>query len=142
MNKPYVIGHHGTVISIELAVELRAAGLQWRPAPGDRFAIPDRDLDDQAFVLSDMIIQVHDLPGGETVIGFNGTTEWALDDIERDEAIWLPHEHQLRERLGSGFRALERSGDGWRVAVDGHADSFGATPGDAYALALLRVLRA
>ncbi|WP_432993555.1 pilus assembly protein CpaE [Dactylosporangium sp. CA-233914] len=128
------------MISIELAIELRAAGLAWHPAPGDRFAIPDRGLDDQAFVLSDMIIQLHDLPGGGSVIGFNGTTEWALDDIERDEAIWLPHEHQLRGRLGAAFRALERSGDGWRVTLDGHPDSFGATPEDAYALALLRTL--
>ncbi|WP_433087713.1 pilus assembly protein CpaE [Dactylosporangium sp. CA-052675] len=129
------------MISVELAIELREAGLQWHPAPGDRFAIPDRGLDDQAFVLSDMIIQLHDLPGGEAVIGFNGTTEWALDDVERDEAVWLPHEHQLRELLGPGFRALERSGDGWRVAVADRADSFGASPEDAYALALLRVLR-
>ncbi|WP_433061569.1 pilus assembly protein CpaE [Dactylosporangium sp. CS-033363] len=128
------------MISIELATELREAGLAWRPAPGDRFAIPDRGLDDQAFVLSDMIIQVHDLPGGEAVIGFNGTTEWALDDIERDEAIWLPHEHQLRTLLGDAFHALDRSGDGWRVRVADRPDSFGATPEDAYALALLRVL--
>nr|BFE60802.1 hypothetical protein GCM10020063_053280 [Dactylosporangium thailandense] len=130
------------MISVELAIELREACLRWHPAPGDRFAIPDRGLDDQAFVLSDMIIQLHDLPGGEAVIGFNGTTEWALDDVERDEAVWLPHEHQLRELLGPGFRALERSGDGWRVTVSDRPDSFGASPEDTYALALLRVLRA
>ncbi|GAA3297805.1 MULTISPECIES: pilus assembly protein CpaE [Dactylosporangium] len=128
------------MLSIELAIELREAGLDWHPAPGDRFAIPDRDLDDQAFVLSDMIVQLHDLPGGDAVIGFNGTTEWAMDDISRDEAIWLPHEHQLRLLLGEAFRGLERSGDGWRVSVTGRADSFGATPEDAYALAVLRTL--
>ncbi|MFI5914108.1 pilus assembly protein CpaE [Dactylosporangium sp. NPDC051541] len=128
------------MLSIELALELREAGLVWQPAPGDRFAIPDRDLDDQAFVLSDMIIQLHDRPGGDAVIGFNGTTEWALDDISRDEAIWLPHEHQPRALLGAAFLRLERSGDGWRVAVAGRPDSFGATPQDAYALAVLRTL--
>ncbi|GGM88245.1 pilus assembly protein CpaE [Dactylosporangium sucinum] len=129
------------MISVELAHELRAAGLVWNPAPGDRFGIPDRGLDDQAFVLSDMIIQVHEVPHG-AVIGFNGTTEWALDDIERDEAIWLPREDQLRSLLGEGFRRLERAGDGWRVVVDGQADTLGATPEDAYALAVLRRLRA
>jgi hypothetical protein len=128
------------VIGIELALELRAAGLPWQPAPGDRFAIPDRGLDEQAFVLSDMIIQLHDLPGGGSVLGFNGTTEWALDDIERDEAVWLPHEHQLRSLLGESFQTLTRSGDGWRVTVLDHPDSFGATPTDAYALAVLRTL--
>ncbi|MGI5240970.1 pilus assembly protein CpaE [Dactylosporangium sp. CA-139066] len=129
------------MISIELAGELRDAGLDWRPRPGDRFAIPDRGLDDQTFVLSDMIAQVHELPFGSTVIGFNGTTEWALDDVERDEAIWLPREDQLRDLLGGGFRRLERAGDGWRVTVDGQADTFGAGPEDAYALALLRRLK-
>ncbi|HTJ37963.1 MAG TPA: pilus assembly protein CpaE [Dactylosporangium sp.] len=127
-------------MSIELAIELRDAGLDWRPRPGDRFAIPDRGLDDQTFVLSDMIAQVHELPRG-TVIGFNGTTEWALDDVERDEAIWLPREDQLRDLLGDGFRRLERAGDGWRVTVDGQADALGAGPEDAYALAVLRRLR-
>jgi hypothetical protein len=129
------------VLSIELAMELREAGLAWQPAPGDRFVIPDRDLDDQAFVLSDMIIQQYRLPGGDAVLGFNGTTEWALDDISRDEAIWLPHEHQLRAALGAAFQTLARSGDGWRVVVTGRPDSFGATPADAYALAVLRTLR-
>jgi hypothetical protein len=132
-------GHHGGVISLELAIELRDAGLAWRPLPGDRFAIPDRGLDDQTFVLSDMIVQLHEIPRG-SVIGFNGTTEWALDDIERDEAIWLPREDQLRELLGGRFRRLERSGDGWRVTVDDRPDSFGATAEDAYALAVLRGL--
>ncbi|GAA4250206.1 hypothetical protein GCM10022255_037740 [Dactylosporangium darangshiense] len=127
-------------MSIELAIELRDAGLDWRPRPGDRFVIPDRGLDDQTFVLSDMIAQVHELPRG-TVIGFNGTTEWALDDVERDEAIWLPREDQLRNLLGEGFRRLERAGDGWRVTVDGQADTLGAGPEDAYALAVLRRLR-
>jgi hypothetical protein len=92
------------VISVNLAISLRDAGVTWRPAPGDHFVIPDRDLDDQTFVLSDMIVQVYELPKA-TVIGFNGTTEWALDDIERDEAIWLPREDQLRDMLGAGFGA-------------------------------------
>jgi hypothetical protein len=77
-----------------VAQQLKDAGLSWKPAVGDRFAIPDRDLDDELFVLSNMTIQVYNLPEGR-VIGFNGTTEWALDDVEIEEAIWLPREDQL-----------------------------------------------
>ena len=45
-----------------MAQQLKEAGLAWKPAPGDRFAIPERDLDDEVFVLSNMTIEVHDLP--------------------------------------------------------------------------------
>ncbi|HEV7712345.1 MAG TPA: pilus assembly protein CpaE, partial [Asanoa sp.] len=75
------------MLSVPLAIRLRDAGLRWKPAPGDRFAIPDRDLDDEVFVLSNMVIAVYELPDGP-VIGFNGTTEWAMDDVEQSEAIW------------------------------------------------------
>jgi hypothetical protein len=126
------------VISLELASRLRDAGLDWRPAPGDRFAVADRDLDDEVFVLSHMTIEVRG-----SLIAFNGTTEWALDDLDKDEAIWLPGEDQLRERLGESFYRLERVDDGYRVvaAVNGRVDAFDATtPEDAYAQALLRLL--
>jgi hypothetical protein len=127
------------VISLDLAVSLRDAGLKWLPAPGDRFAIPDRDLDEAVFVLSDMTIEVHELPAGEgTIIGFNGTTEWALDDVDKEEAVWLPREDQLRELLGSSFRRLERQGDTFVVILDESERLFGAdTPEDAYATAVL-----
>jgi hypothetical protein len=128
--------HDGVVISVKLAIRLREAGVTWEPTPGDRFVIPDRDLDDQTFVLSDMIVQVHELPRA-TVIGFNGTTEWALDDIERDEAIWLPREDQLRGMLGDDFSRLDRDGDGYRVTVRGQPDAVGATAEDAYGHAVL-----
>ncbi len=128
------------MIRIDLAIKLRDAGVEWEPAPGDHFAIPDRDLDDETFVLSDMIVGIHELPRG-TVIGFNGTTEWALDDIERDEAIWLPREDQLRGMLGAGFTRLEHDGDEYRVVVRGQADVLAATPEDAYGAAVLQQLR-
>jgi hypothetical protein len=130
------------VISLDLAVALRDAGLKWLPAPGDRFAIPDRDLDDDVFVLSDMTIEVHDLPAGEgTIIGFNGTTEWALDDVDKEEAVWLPREDQLRELLGPVFRRLERQGSTYVVIVDDTDELYGAdAPEDAYATAVLRRL--
>jgi hypothetical protein len=124
------------VISVNLAIALREAGVAWRPAPGDHFVIPDRDLDDQTFVLSDMIVQVYELPRS-TVIGFNGTTEWALDDIERDEAIWLPREDQLRDMLGDGFERLERNRDGYTVIVRDLPEATGRSAEDAYGNALL-----
>ena len=48
------------VIPLELARQLREAGLVWKPEPGDRFVVPDRDLD-EVFVLSHMTIEVHRL---------------------------------------------------------------------------------
>jgi hypothetical protein len=130
------------VLPLDLAVRLRDAGLVWKPAPGDRFAIPDRDMDDDVFVLSDMTIEVYDVPEGQ-LIGFNGTTEWALDDLEKDEAIWLPREDQLRDLLGGTFHRLERGGDGYRVfaTVDGEVTEFAADePEEAYGYALLRLI--
>ena len=41
------------------------------------------------------------------MIGFNGTTEWALDSVELQHSVWLPSETQLRELLAGTFRALE-----------------------------------
>src|SRR3712207_23773 len=133
----------GRVLSIALARALRDAGLQWRPARGDSFVMPDREMDSDVFVLSDMTIEVHQFPGGP-VIGFNGTTEWALDSIEQAEALWIPAEHQVRELLGEAFAGLAPTGDGYRVTlrVDGATTGYeGPEPADAYALALLHLLR-
>jgi len=131
------------MISIETALRLRDAGLVWKPAPGDRFAIPDRDLDDDVFVLSDMTIELHELPDGP-VLGFNGTTEWALDDVAQQEAVWLPREDQLRASLGGTFRSLARTTDGYAVTTElpgGPAEAVAASPEEAYAAALLRLIR-
>ena len=132
------------MIGVQLAQQLREAGLAWKPGPGDRFAIPDRDLDDDVFVLSNMTIEVYNVPEGR-VIGFNGTTEWALDDVEIEEALWLPREDQLRELLGGTLRTLRRSDRGWDVDITllGEDRTFTAlTPEDAYAAALLYLLAA
>ena len=102
------------MITLDLATRLRDAGLVWTPSSGDRFAIPDRDLDGQVFVVSEMTIDSVDLPTG-TVMKFNGTTEWALDSIAQDEVVWLPHEAQLRELIGTAFVVLEPVGDGYAV---------------------------
>ena len=127
------------VISVELAKRLRAAGVRWSPAPGDRFVIADRDMDDQVFVLSDMTIDVHDFETGR-VLGFNGTVEWALDSVEQDAALWLPSETQLRELLGGAFVSMSRPVDGYEVVVDvaGSCTTIrAAQPDEAYGRALL-----
>lgn len=121
---------------------LRDAGLRWTPAAGDRFVVVDRGMDDEVFVLSDMTVEVHQLEHGQ-VIGFNGTTEWALDSVEDRDALWLPREGQLRDLLAGTFRSLDRVDGDWRVRLEvnsvpvqvRHPD-----PEQAYALALLQLI--
>jgi hypothetical protein len=130
------------VLGVEVAWQLKTAGLMWKPQLGDRFTVPDRDLDDEVFVLSNMTIQVHDRPEGR-IIGFNGTTEWALDDVDLDEALWLPREDQLRELLGGTFRSLHKDHDTHTVRTEllGREQAFTAdTAEEAYATALLHLL--
>ena len=102
------------MISEHLAVALRDAGLRWDPAAGDRFVIPQPELDGQVFTLSEMTIEARHYPTG-TILGFNGTTEWALDSVAKDEALWLPREDQLRELLGNRLEAVRRTEGGWEV---------------------------
>ncbi len=133
------------MISVPLAMRLRDAGLRWQPARGDRFVIPNRDMDGDVFVLSDMTVELHDFPSGP-VIGFNGTVEWALDSVEIANALWLPDEPALRDRLAGTFVSLVRDGDryavelevlGSRVVVES-ADATDAA--EAYGLALLHLI--
>jgi len=128
------------MVPIELAHRLRDAGLQWLPARGDRFVVLQPDMEQDVFVLSDMTVELHEHPSGQ-VIGFNGTTEWALDSVSQDQALWLPAEDQLRASLGSRLARLERvPGATWRVVLD-DGTSFEAPDADhAYALALLHTL--
>ncbi|MHA3702798.1 pilus assembly protein CpaE [Jatrophihabitans sp. YIM 134969] len=134
------------MITLELARALRDAGLRWVPTAGDRFTVVDRDMDADVFVLADMTVEVHRPPtaGGDTVIGFNGTTEWALDSVDQTDAVWLPAEDQLRERLGEAFRRLDRRADGtWAVthlAAGDEAVSTADSAADAYARAVLTTL--
>ena len=96
------------MISTALARELRDAGLVWTPASGDSFQIALADFEGDVFTVSDMTIEAHRYPSG-TVLGFNGTTEWALDSVALDDALWLPREDQLRELLRGTFRRLDRT---------------------------------
>ena len=134
------------MLTVALAAELRLAGLLWTPAPGDRFVLPDRGMDDEVFHLSDMTVEVHELPRGGRVIGFNGTTEWALDAVQLPDALWLPSEGQLRALLGARFRRLEADTAGRCTVVvdeDGAERSYEAADAEcAYASALLAALRA
>ncbi len=126
------------MVSVALALRLRAAGLTWHPAPGDRFVVRQPEMTAEPFVLSDMTVQVHEFPSGR-VIGFNGTTEWALDSVDQQQTLWLPGEDQLRELLGEDFQRLERTADGYRVVTTG-GDFQAWDAADAYAEALLHAL--
>ena len=131
------------MITRDLAERLREAGLPWEPASGDRFIIPDRDLDDHLFVISEMTIEVHDVLG-RRIIKFNGTTEWALDSVAQEDVLWLPREDQLRELIGDRLVALQREREGWSVryvhSVGGaEAVALQTDPEEAYAAALLAI---
>ncbi|MDY0915016.1 hypothetical protein [Rathayibacter festucae] len=102
------------MISFELARALRTAGLRWAPVTGDRFRIEREGFDGDVFTVSDMTIEAHEYETG-TVLGFNGTTEWALDSVALDDSLWLPREDQLRELLRGTFRSLRRVADGGPV---------------------------
>lgn len=137
------------MISRPLALRLREAGLVWRPATGDRFQLLAQDMEatgTDAFTVSDMTIEAHAYPTG-TLLGFNGTTEWALDSIAIEEALWLPREDQLREALKGTFERLERDEreGGWRVTCTFRGERMthlADTPEDAYAMAVLAEVQA
>ncbi len=125
------------MISVDLARRLRAAGVGWEPASGDRFVVPDTDLD-QVFTIAEMVIEAEDVPGGR-IVRFNGTTEWALDALDAARALWLPREDQLRELLGRRFVRLEAVGDGFAVVTDDGSRHVDVDPERAYARAVLAV---
>ena len=114
----------------------------WSPRNGDQFWVPDRELDDTIFTVSDMVVEVRD-HAGVRVLALNGTTEWALDSVEEHEAVWLPRLDQLIDLIGPRFVSLTARSGGHvvRIAVDGaereHVDVGAA---DAAARALLSVL--
>ena len=130
------------MMSIGLAKQLRDLGLRWSPAAGDRFVVADRDMDEHVLVIAEMVIEVDEVPTGR-LIRFNGTTEWALDSIREEDAVWLPRESPSRESLGDHFQSLARVDGGFRVrtTVNGvdraveHPDAE-----QAFGLALLDVL--
>jgi len=130
------------MISTGLARRLRDAGLRWKPASGDRFQIDRHEFDAEVFTVSELTIEAHEYPTG-TALGFNGTTEWALDSVEVDDTLWLPREDQLRDLLRAAFRSLELTPEGYQVTIelDGAEQGFASVSApEAYGLALLAVL--
>ena len=124
------------MISIDLARRLRDAGLEWHPGDGDRFYIPDRDLDEHIFSISEMTVDVRHVQGGRQ-IAFNGAVEWALDAIMEHEVIWLPAESQLRVLLGDAFVGLHRDAAGYHCTTGSDTTFTAPVAADAYGLALL-----
>ncbi len=143
------------MISTELARALRDSGLIWHPASGDQFRIDRPEVDGDVFTVSEMTVEAHTFSTG-TVLGFNGTTEWALDSVDIGDSLWLPREDQLRELLRGTFRSLTReagepreagdagnssdAGAGYRVDAVMHGESVvfvGSDAADAYGRALL-----
>jgi hypothetical protein len=136
------------MISRDLAIALKEAGLRWHPESGDRFQLDlpsdvEPEVEADIFTVSDMTIESRETPSGVTILAFNGTTEWALDAVGAEEAIWLPGEEQLRELLRGAFRSLRRLPDSYEVQAEiagellrfEHPDA-----SEAYGLALLELV--
>jgi hypothetical protein len=132
------------MISRDLAVRLRPS-ITWTPSNGDQFYIPQPEMAESVFTVSDMVVELV-TRDGETRFHFNGTVEWALDSVSSTDVVWLPREEQLRELIGPHFLSLDAGSDGFVVTVSGPGKAY-HTPGqvvaaDAYALALLYVVDA
>ncbi|MDJ0335972.1 pilus assembly protein CpaE [Salinibacterium sp. G-O1] len=129
------------MISTSLARALRDSGLTWRPSAGDAFRIDRVEADDEVYILSDMTVEAHDYGTG-VILGFNGTTEWALDSVALEDALWMPHEHQLRQFLAGTFRSLTATaGPVVEIEIEGKTHSFGSDDAaNAYARAALYLL--
>ncbi|GAB2704328.1 hypothetical protein BKA24_001381 [Microbacterium marinum] len=131
------------MISTDLARELRASGLVWRPQSGDRFQLDEPEFEADVYTVSEMTVEARSYPTGD-LLAFNGTTEWALDSVALEDALWLPSEAQLREMLRGAFRSLTRLPDIHvvEIEVDGLRHRFPhPEPADAYAHAVLLLLR-
>ena len=124
------------MLRLDLALELTNHCLVWWPQRGDRFVVRDRDMDEEVFVVSDLTVDVQEVPSG-VVLGFNGTTEWALDSLKTEQVLWLPREDQLREALGERLARLERTGDGWSVVLADGRSFVDPDVESAYAKALI-----
>ncbi|ARC58248.1 hypothetical protein AS850_14275 [Frondihabitans sp. 762G35] len=133
------------MIDVALARSLAEAGLRWHPATGDRFLIDTDAFDAEVFTISEMTIEAHTYPTG-TELGFNGTTEWALDSVSTDDSLWLPREDQMRELLGPIFHALIRGESGdyeVTVTIDDEIQTFASPDAEnAYGNALLAYIDA
>ena len=132
------------MIALDLARRLHDLGVPWSPRNGDQFWVPDRELDDTIFTVSDMVVEVRD-HAGVRVLALNGTTEWALDSVEEHEAVWLPRLDQLIDLIGLRFVSLTARSGGHVVRItvgDAEQEHVDVSAADAAARALLSVLEA
>lgn len=93
-------------------------------------------------MVSEMVVEVRETPAGP-VMAFNGTKEWALDEIMQHEVVWLPREAQLRHRLGAAFIGLHAVEGGLRCTVELEGepvDHDAPTATEAYGRALRHLL--
>lgn len=135
------------MITRELAVSLRDAGLGWHPAEGDRFQLDlpnevELEAEADVYTVSAMTIEARQTPSG-TDLAFNGTTEWALDAVTLADAVWLPREDQLRDLLRGTFRSLVRLEDTFRVEIKIAGKTLAyehPDPAEAYGRALLELV--
>ncbi|MEO7420774.1 MAG: hypothetical protein ABIU87_00065 [Ornithinibacter sp.] len=102
------------MITIDLARCLLEHGVLWEPSAGDRFVIDAELLTGDVFWISDLTVEVQTFRD-QSLLGFNGTTEWALDSVTLDQALWLPREDQLRTLLGDRLETVRRLEDRWEV---------------------------
>lgn len=134
------------MISIETALKLRKAGLDWQPENYDFFAIPDTELNYRIFAITDMMAGMEVLQG-LNAITFHGAVEWALDFVWREEVVWMPREEQLREQLSNLLAAqphpryrLVTTAEGYacQLTLDGTERTFqDGNASEAYAAAIL-----
>lgn len=134
------------MLSIEIAHQLKEAGLEWQPELHDFFAIPMPGLDERYFVITDMLVDLAVVQGWPAIT-FTGSAEWALDHILQSDAIWVPRETQLRRLVfqqgGIEEQRLVSTAEGSTLTmrVDGKEHVFDAGSGvDALGLALLYLL--
>jgi hypothetical protein len=138
------------MVPISLAQQLKEAGLVWEADTHDFFAIPERGMDEQVFVVTDVMAYL-ELLKGWPVVTFHGTAEWALDYILTAEVIWLPTESQIRERLEQALLGeaelrltltLQHPAYRCDIIYRGQSHSFTADQAsEAYGLALLHILQ-
>lgn len=132
------------MLSLALAEQLKKAGLEWQPQLHDTFAIPERGMNEQRFVITEVLAYI-ELFHGSPVVTFHGTAEWALDFILQTEAVWIPSETQLREMIAgiAGDLVLAQTADGYECGLDFRGERLAFTADnacDAYGSALLQLL--
>jgi hypothetical protein len=138
------------MLSLSTAKALREAGLTWKPAELDFFAIPLPGFEDQVFVITNMTVMAEPIRE-RLALTFHGVAEWALDHVWVGEALWLPREDQLRELIEAQLLGQPEAGLalhtiplGYRCELhrQGRVMTFDAfDAAEAYAAALLYLLR-